>query len=113
MLLRSGAKEMAAYAEARPLSAQPGSQFQYSTATSMILSDIMTRALTSSEDPQVRRAALMQFIRGRFIQPLGMASLPPDFQPPGTPSGGSITHETARAHARFGELFRTPPAPPR
>src|SRR3546814_2682392 len=61
MLFLSGAKDMAAYAEARPLSAQPGSQFQYSTATSMILSDIMTRALTSSEDPQVRRDAMMQF----------------------------------------------------
>src|SRR3546814_19779970 len=32
MLFLSGAKDMAAYAEARPLSAQPGSQFQYSTA---------------------------------------------------------------------------------
>src|SRR3546814_19804590 len=73
MLFLSGAKDMAAYAEARPLSAQPGSQFQYSTATSMILSDIMTRALTSSEDPQVRRDAMMQFIRGRFIPPLGMS----------------------------------------
>src|SRR3546814_8236370 len=41
MLFLSGAKDMAAYAEARPLSAQPGSQFQYRTATSMILSDIM------------------------------------------------------------------------
>src|SRR3546814_1106913 len=58
MLFLSGAKDMAAYAEARPLSAQPGSQFQYSTATSMILSNIMTRALTSSEDPQVRRDAM-------------------------------------------------------
>src|SRR3546814_2702187 len=100
MLFLSGAKDMAAYAEARPLAAQPGSQFQYSTATSMILSDIMTRALTSSEDPQVRRDAMMQFIRGRFIQPLGMSSLTPEFDARGTLIGGSIMHATARDYAR-------------
>src|SRR3546814_883330 len=94
------------YAEARPLSAQPGRQFQYSTATSMILSDIMTRALTSSEDPQVRRDAMMQFIRGRFIQPLGMSSLTPEFDARGTLIGGSIMHATARDYARFGEFLR-------
>src|SRR3546814_1547163 len=64
--------------------------------SSMILSDIMTRALTSSEDPQVRRDAMMQFIRGRFIQPLGMSSLTPEFDARGTLIGGSIMHATAR-----------------
>src|SRR3546814_6651047 len=66
MLFLSGAKDIAAYAEAGPLSAQPGSQFQYNTANSLILSAIMTGDLTSSEDPQVRRAAMMQFIRAHF-----------------------------------------------
>src|SRR3546814_1832360 len=47
MLFLSGAKDMAAYAEARPLSAQPGSQFQYSTATSMILDRKSTRLNSS------------------------------------------------------------------
>src|SRR3546814_18087168 len=106
MLFLSGAKDMAAYAEARPLSAQPGSQFQYSTATSLILSDIMTRALTSSEDPQVRRAAMMQFIRGRFIRPLGMSSLTLEFHARGPLSGGSYITAPARDYARFGEFPR-------
>src|SRR3546814_20593962 len=71
MLFLSGAKDMADYAEARPLSAQPGSQFQYSTATRLSLSDIMPHALTSREHPQVRSAAMKQFLPRRFIHPHG------------------------------------------
>src|SRR3546814_19229109 len=69
MIFLSGAKDMAAYAEARPLSAQPGSQFQYSTATSMNLSDIMTSHMTSRANPHDPRHQMMQLIRGRSHQP--------------------------------------------
>ena len=106
MLFMGGADDMAAYAEAKPLAARPGAKFQYSTATSMILSDIMTRALTLSEDPDVRRRAMMQFIRGRLVEPLGLTSLTPEFDARGTLIGGSFMHATARDYARFGEFLR-------
>lgn len=106
MLFMDGADDMAAYAEAKPLAARPGSAFRYSTATSMILSDIMTRALTSSEKPEVRQQAMMQFIRGRLTEPLGLTSLTPEFDAHGTLLGGSFLHATARDYARFGEFLR-------
>lgn len=106
MLFLNGAADMAGYAEAKPLAARPGTEFQYSTATTMILSDIMTRALTSSEDPGERREAMMQFLQGRLIEPLGLSSLTPEFDAHGTLIGGSFMHATARDYAKFGEFLR-------
>src|SRR3546814_14942257 len=101
MLFLIAAKDMAAYAEARPLSAPPGSQFQYSTATSMILSDIMTRALTLTEDPHVRLDAMMQFIRGRFLTPFCMSSISPESAPPVPVARARIIDHTPRTHSRI------------
>ena len=97
---------MAAYAEAKPLAAEPGTEFRYSTAATMILSDIMTRALTNSEDPAARREAMMHFVRGRLIDPLRISSLTPEFDAHGTMIGGGFMHATARDYARFGEFLR-------
>lgn len=106
MLFLTGAADMAGYAEAKPLVARPGTRFQYSTAATMILSDVMTRALTPSDDPDERREAMTQFLRGRLIEPLGLTSLTPEFDPHGTLIGGSFMHATARDYAKFGEFLR-------
>lgn len=106
MLFLDGASDMGAYAEAKPLAHKPGTTFDYSTATSVILSDMMTRALTDSADPKVRRDAMMQFVTGRLIQPVGLNSLTPEFDAAGTMIGGSIMHATTRDYAKFGEFLR-------
>jgi len=106
MLFLDGAQDVAAYAEARPMEAMPGEKFEYSTATSMILSDIITRTLTRSIDPQVRRDVTLRFIRGRLLEPLDMDATYPEFDPNGTFLGGSIIHATARDYAKFGEFLR-------
>ncbi|SIN59862.1 CubicO group peptidase, beta-lactamase class C family [Parasphingorhabdus marina DSM 22363] len=106
MLFLDGAEDMAAYAEARTLEAQPGEKFEYSTATSVILSDIITRTLTESTDPKVRRDATMRFVRGRLLEPLGMESTFVEFDAHGTMVGGSIIQATARDYAKFGEFLR-------
>jgi len=106
MLFLSGASDVAGYAEARPMEAEPGEKYEYSTATSMILSDIITRTLTGSSDPQIRRDAAMRFIRGRLLEPLGMNDTVFEFDPNGTFLGGSIIHATARDYATFGEFLR-------
>ncbi len=106
MLFLTGSGDMAGYAEARPMEAEPGAKFEYSTATSMILADIITRTLTNSTDPKVRRDTAMRFIRGRLLEPLGMESTYFEFDANGTFLGGSIIQSTARDYATFGEFLR-------
>lgn len=106
MLFLDGREHVARYAETRPLEANPGEKFEYSSATSHILADIMTRSLTDSKDPQVRRDAMLEYARGRLFEPLGMTSMFPQFDRYGTMLGGSMMHATARDWAKFGEFLR-------
>ena len=106
MLFLDGRDDMAAYAEAQPLEATPGTRFDYSTASSVILADVASRALTESRDPAIRRRLLAEYLRTRLIEPLGMASAVPEFDAAGTMIGGSMLHATARDWGRFGEFLR-------
>ncbi len=106
MLFGEGAQDMAGFAEAKPATARPGELFEYSSATSVILADILADTLTPSPNPQARRDAMRDFIAGRLIEPLGMTSLTPEFDAKGTMIGGSIMHATARDYAKFGEFLR-------
>ena len=106
MLFLDGRENVARYAEGRMLEATPGKKFEYSSATSHILTDIMTRALTDSRNPQVRRDAMLEYARGRLFEPLGMTSVVPEFDRNGTMLGGSMIHATARDWAKFGEFLR-------
>ena len=106
MLFLDGRENVARYAEGRMLEAEPGKKFEYSSATSHILADIMTRALTDSRNPQVRRDVMLEYARGRLFEPLGMTSVAPEFDRNGTMLGGSMIHATARDWAKFGEFLR-------
>ncbi|MDO7834397.1 serine hydrolase [Sphingobium sp. HBC34] len=106
MLFADGAQDMAAYAEAKPLAHAPGSGFAYSTGSSLILADLMTRMLTNSADPDVRRRAMQMFIDGRLKAPGNLPSLTAEYDASGTMIGGSILHMTARDYGRFGDLLR-------
>jgi CubicO group peptidase (beta-lactamase class C family) len=106
MLFRDGRDDMAAYAEAKPLEAEPGAKWKYSSNTTVILADIATRALTSSRDPGTRRAAMAEFLRSRLWEPLGMRSMLPEYDRSGTLIGGSLMHATARDWSKFGEFLR-------
>ena len=106
MLFTDGAQDMRAYAEAKPLAHAPGAHFAYSTGSSIILSDLMTRMLTNSSDPDVRRRAMAMFIDGRLKAPGKLPSLTPEYDAAGTMIGGSMMHMTARDYGRFGELLR-------
>ncbi|MDE2620740.1 MAG: serine hydrolase, partial [Sphingomonadales bacterium] len=106
MLFLDGRDDMAAYAEAQPLEAEPGSRFEYSSATSVILADLAARALTESPDPEFRRRAVAEYLRTRLFEPAGMRSMLPEFDAAGTLIGSSMIHGTARDWARFGEFLR-------
>ena len=106
MLFLDGRENVARYAEGRMLEAPPGSKFEYSSATSNIIADVMTRTLTDSRNPQIRRDAMLEYARGRLFEPLGMTSAVPQFDRNGTMIGGSLIHATARDWAKFGEFLR-------
>jgi CubicO group peptidase (beta-lactamase class C family) len=106
MLFTDGAQDMSGFAEAKPLAHAPGSTFSYSTGSTMILTDLMARMLTNSDDPDARRRAMQMFIDGRLKAPGQLPSLTPEYDAAGTMIGGSILHMTARDYGRFGELLR-------
>jgi len=106
MLYTDGAQDMAAFAEAKPIADPPGSHFLYSTGDTLIIADLMTRMLTDSKRPDARRDAMMEFVRGRLMAPVGLDSLTPEFDARGTMIGGAMMHMTARDYARFGEFLR-------
>lgn len=106
MLVLDGRDDEAAYAEAQPLEAVPGSKWEYSTATTVILADLAARALTDSKDPAIRRQAVGDYLRTRLLDPVGMASAVAEYDAAGTLEGGSFIHATARDWAKFGEFLR-------
>lgn len=106
MLFLDGRDDMAAYAEAQPLDNEPGERFVYSTATSVILADIATRALTRAQAPGTRRAAMDFYLRSRLLEPLGMEETVVEYDRAGTLIGGAMIHAPARDWARFGEFLR-------
>lgn len=108
MLFLDGRDNMARWAEEQPLEAEPGSEFEYSSNTTVILADIAARVLTDdSSDPATRRRAVAEYLQARLFEPLGMTSVVPEFDAAGTLIGGSLMHATARDYARFGEFLRT------
>lgn len=106
MLFLDGRDNMAAWAEAQPLEAEPGKRFEYSSATTVILSDIAARALTESTDPATRRTAVAEYLRTRLFEPAGMKSMVPEFDAKGTLIGSSLIHGNARDWTKFGEFLR-------
>ena len=106
MLFLDGRDDMAAWAEAQPLEAEPGRKFEYSSATTVILSDIAARALVESGDPALRRTVVSEYLRTRLFEPAGMRSMVPEFDAAGTLIGSSLIHGTARDWSKFGEFLR-------
>lgn len=106
MLFLDGRDDMATYAEAQPLEAEPGRTFEYSSASTVILADLAARSLTESRDPAYLRAAIADYLRTRLFEPVGMRSAMPEFDAAGTFIGSSMIHATARDWGRFGEFLR-------
>ncbi len=106
MLFLDGRDNMAAYAEAQPLEAEPGSKWEYSSATTVILADLAARALTTSTEPGERARVVGDYLRTRLFEPLGMKSMVPEYDAAGTLIGGSLIHGTLRDWAKFGEFLR-------
>ena len=98
MLFGSGAADVAAYAEARPLAHPPGAVFNYSSGTSNIVAAVLGRAVGTGE-------ATRRFLLDRLFQPIGMRSADPRIDAAGTFVGSSYVYATAQDWARFGTLY--------
>ena len=106
MLFMDGRDDMADWATAETLEAEPGAKFEYSSNTTVILADIAARVLTDSDNPDVRREVVDNYLRTRLFAPIGMDSMIPEYDANGTLIGGSLMHATTRDWAKFGEFLR-------
>jgi len=106
MMFLDGRDDMAGWAEAQPLESEPGSAFDYSTPTTMVLADVAARVLAPNGGPAERQAAMADYLRARLAVPLGMDSLIAEYDRAGTMMGGSMVWATAPDWARFGEFLR-------
>ncbi|MCO5730314.1 serine hydrolase [Rhizobium sp. SSA_523] len=87
--------DMAGFAARQPLAAPPGTAFDYSTGTAVLLSRIWMNRIGD------RRAALA-FPQAALFGPLEMTSAILEADASGTFVGGSYLYATARDWARFG-----------
>jgi len=98
MLFGDGQPDMAHFAADRPLAAEPGTRFNYSSGTSNIISGIVARAVGPGQD-------YARFVHGRLFGRIGMTSAAPEFDEAGTWVASSYLRATARDYARFGLLY--------
>lgn len=97
--------DAAAFAASRPLQSPPGTVYNYSSLTSIILSDIAVRAIApTATTPATRRTAMRAYLKSHLVDPV-MPSLVCEFDAAGTMIGGSFCHATARDWARFGQMY--------
>ena len=106
MMFLDGRDDMAAWAEAQPLDHEPGRVFEYSTASSVILGDIMARLLAPDGDPTDRQEAVAQYLQARLSAPLGLDSMVAEYDAAGTMIAGSAVWANARDWAEFGDFLR-------
>jgi len=105
VLFVGGTQDMAARAIGQPLEAAPGAKFEYSSLTTIILAEIVTRQLTDSRDPRVRAKAYHDFEFARLFTPASVTTAFPEFDGAGTQIGGSIIHMSLDDWGRMGRLL--------
>lgn len=98
MLFGSGEGDIAGFAASRPLQAEPGTRFNYSSGTSNIVARLLGDALGGER-------ATRTFLQERLFSPIGMPHADPRFDEAGTFVGSSYLYAPAREFAKFGLLY--------
>ncbi|MEQ1547667.1 MAG: serine hydrolase [Chakrabartia sp.] len=98
-------QDMAARALTNGMEAKAGTQYEYSSLTSLLLSELITRQLTDSKDAKVRAAAYRNFAETRVFKPAGITGAVLEFDGAGTQIGGSIIYMSLDDWGRFGSLL--------
>ncbi len=92
-------RDMAGFAEGRPLQEKPGTAMRYSDASTLIVSRIVRDAVGGNG------AAVQTFARRELFDPLGMKSVVMEMDATGTPIGSTHILASARDWARLGLLY--------
>ena len=92
-------RDMAGYAESRPLVRAPGVRWDYSDASTLIVSRIVRDAVGG------RATDVVEFARRELFDPLGMRTMVIEFDATGTPVGSTAVLGSARDWARLGSLY--------
>lgn len=98
MLFGEGSGDVAHFAADRPLSAEPGERFNYSSGTSNLLSGIVARTVGTGD-------SYRRFLTDRLFEPIGMTTARLGMDAAGTWVASSYLHATVRDFARFGLLY--------
>ena len=104
-LFVQGTNDMAARSLAKGLEAKPGTKYEYSSMTSLLLAELITRQITKSNDARVRAQAYKAYAFEHVFNPAGIKSAVLDFDGAGTQIGGSIIYMTLDDWGRFGSLL--------
>ncbi len=104
-LFVDGTDAMAPRNLAKGMEAKPNTKYEYSSMTSLLLSELITRQLTDSKDPHVRAAAYKAYAEERIFKPAGIKNAFLEFDGAGTQIGGSLIHMTLGDWGRFGQLL--------
>ena len=97
MLFGSGTDDVAGYTIARPLRAEPGTVFNYSSGTTNIVTRIIGDLIGGPDE-------MRTWMNEHLFAPIGIRSADPTFDAAGTFVGSSYLHMTARDWARYGLL---------
>jgi CubicO group peptidase (beta-lactamase class C family) len=106
-LFVDGTEAMAAAGLKKRIEAQAGTKYEYSSITSLLLSELITRQLTDSKDPKVRAKAYTDFANERLFKPAGMTDVVMEFDRAGTQIGGSLIYAPLPDWGKFGEVLLT------
>jgi CubicO group peptidase (beta-lactamase class C family) len=105
MLFGDGRRDVARWAAERPLIRDPGTQWNYSSADTILVSDALTRVIVSDpRDANDRRTRMRAWMNEQLFDHIGMHPVV-EFDPQGTFYGSSLIWASARDFARFGYLY--------
>ena len=90
--------DQAEFVRTKPLEAQPGARFEYTTGSAVLLSRVWMDTFQDQKEA-------LAYPREALFGPTGMSSAIMETDVSGTFSGGSLMYATARDWARFGLLL--------
>ena len=90
--------DQAKFVEGKPLEAPPGTKFEYTTGSAVLLTRLWMNTFTDQQEA-------LAYPRKALFGPIGMMSAVMEADEAGTFSGGSLMYATARDWGRFGLLL--------
>lgn len=105
MLFGEGRRDVARWAAERPLVHAPGTRWNYSSASTILISDALTRTIVPNpRDPIDRRDRMRAWMNASLFDRIGMRPIV-EFDQQGVFYGSSLIWASARDFARFGYLY--------